>query len=308
MRIYCQSSMRKNKIAVIILNYFGDEDTIECLESLSKFSSGESIEIYVVDNGSSADISLADNKACNFIYIKNEVNLGFAEGNNVGIRRALANNVDFILLLNNDTVLIDNSIFVLAEKLMGEKDLGIGGIVNYYYSDPEKLWQAGCINNFITTTPKPITKFDAKIDNLTYVDYIPGASMLIKSEVLNKIGLLDDRYFAYYEEYDFCQRAKKAGYGIAFLQNSKILHKVGKSSPSKVKQYLRTRNGMIFYSMHANLFSVCIVAMKNIFKGTVMSIKNRSMDMIKVTLRGVVDYRRKKFGTGSLAKLLSNKK
>lgn len=239
-------------VAIVIVNFNGTEDTVECLKSIDNTISQQNdvnYEIVLVDNGSGKPITSGD--ICRIIskvhLVPSTKNLGFAGGNNLGLQFLNEHQIffDMVLLLNNDTVLVDDSISRLAIKLKNSS-YGIGGVVNYYYSNPEEIWQAG---NMVRPTRLKGLAIKSNVDGNDFVksDFVPGSSMMIKKEVIDEIGFLDDRFFAYFEESDMSVRAARAGYNTAFLQGTKILHKVGKASPSVLKHYLRTRNTLLFY-------------------------------------------------------------
>ena len=252
------------KIGIVILNYNNNIDTLNCLDSISEHINNENIIVFLIDNNSEKplDESFIKKYQIRINYTINHENLGFAEGNNVGIRQALKNECDYIVLLNNDTVLIDNSLSELINLINADEEIGVGGLVNYYFNNQDKIWQAGFFNNFKKGKTKAIQNFNLLKKELIYADYVPGSSFVIKKTVIQKIGMLDSNYFAYYEENDFCTRAAEAGYKIAFLSSSKILHKVGVSSNSITKFYLRTRNELVFYKKFSSRFYFTLIFTK----------------------------------------------
>lgn len=242
----------KCKVAIIIVNFNGNDDTLECLKSIDNtilLQNDVKYEVILVDNGSTKPIMLEDigGIVSKIHLVPSPKNLGFAGGNILGLQYINEQGItfDMVLLLNNDTVLVDDSISRLAIRLINSS-YGIGGVVNYYYSNPKEIWQAGNIVQPSRLKGKSI-KSDVDGNDFVKSDFVPGSSMMIKKEVIDKVGFLDARYFAYFEESDLSIRAAKAGYTTAFLQGTKILHKVGKTSPSVLKHYLRTRNTLLFY-------------------------------------------------------------
>lgn len=302
--------MDQIRIGVVIINYNGNDDTLECLESIQVFMSHHPkflVKVFLVDNNSKIKLDERElNKVMpNIVFIQSKRNEGFAEGNNIGIRNALNCDTDYVILLNNDTVLVDDSFFRLISKMEIESAIGIGGIVNYYHSDQKRIWQAGVINDFKYGKPLSILNFNNKLSELKLVDYVPGSSMVIKKEVFERIGLLDARYFAYFEENDFCMRAKKAGFNVAFLQNTKILHKIGQSSNSYIKLYLRTRNILLFYSTYVSRKVVLIALSRHCFRiiRSVVKTPKRLIPSIKAIAIGVYDFYIGNFYEGSISKL-----
>jgi len=294
-------------IFIIILNWNGWQDTIECLESLQKITY-PNYQIIIVDNGSSDNSVKKIKKWCSgelpidSIFIKfmpelkpvkfieydevtarkggelnkeNELknmppnrklliiqtneNLGFAGGNNLGIKYALKRGAEYILLLNNDTVVDENIVANLMEPMRNDPKIGIVGAVNYYYTEPNKIWGSGAIiQNWWINSRIDIShnKIDAgQFGDFRNVDYIPGSCMSIKKEVFEKIGLFDERFFLDFEETDFSIRAKRAGYDIVSTFKAKIWHKVSKA---KGKQSANKGNitGVYFYNRNIPLFLI----------------------------------------------------
>lgn len=175
-------------------------------------------------------------------------NLGFAGGNNIAIRYALSHGADYVLLLNNDTVVTQNFLIPLVKTAQSNKRIGMVGGKIFFYSDPHKLWAAGGgkINSF-TSGMKHIGVFQP--DNRKYsksgeVDYITGCLLLVKKKVIEKIGLMNEDYFLYYEETDWNLRAQKAGYQSYYVPDSVIYHKapLPHLSDKKGITYYYTRN------------------------------------------------------------------
>lgn len=225
--------INNKKIFIILLNYNSYKDTLECVDSIEKKEKNINYEIIVVDNNSS-DGSIKELSNDNrFIFIETNENGGFAKGNNVGIKYAMEHDADYIMLLNNDTIIENNSISKLVEKLQEDDELGIIGSRIMYYSNPDIInYCGGHINWFKVSTNHENYKkiFIADEENFKYTEFITGCCMLIKREVIQKIGLLPEEYFMYYEDMDFCIKAKEADYKLGILTDSVIYHKVSISS------------------------------------------------------------------------------
>lgn len=300
--------MMSNKIsvAIIIVNFNGTDDTIECLRSIDNtiYHKGEvNYEIILVDNGSRNPIIISDISGVKskVHLISSTKNLGFAGGNNFGLQYIMEHKIyfDMLLLLNNDTILVDDSISRLA-IMLNSSSFGIGGAINYYFSNPNEIWQAG--NLFRPNRLKGITiKSNIEGNDFIKVDFVPGSSMMIKKEVIDQVGFLDDRFFAYYEEMDMSIRASRFGYETGFLQSTKILHKVGKSSPSVLKHYLRTRNTLLFYEK--NYPELMHNAKVRILVRTILVfLKSKcSFNFIKAYFIGKRDYKERFFYEGHIA-------
>jgi hypothetical protein len=234
------------KVSIIILNWNGLKDTIECLESLKK-NTYPNYEIIVVDNGSENDEGdVLGKRYGNYItVIKNKDNLGFAGGNNIGIKYAINAGGEFILVLNNDVIVEKDFLRFLVEDLIKDKTAGIVGPVNYDYYNPQKIISMGRIMSFWRASAIHIFR-PAK--NERELDAIWGCCMLIRKEVFEKIGYFYEPYFLTFEEIDFCVKAKKQGFKIICNPMSKIWHKVS-SAMGKVSAcgvYYGYRNRFLF--------------------------------------------------------------
>ena len=284
------------RVSIIILNWNGWRDTIECLQSLYaiKYSN---YQVVVIDNGStdnsnheieryllnkeSLDICFInykknniilketqkvypvkkDDKFIKTIFIKNEMNYGFAEGNNIGIKYILGlNDSDYILLLNNDTIVHEDFLDELVSIAVETKEIAFVGPKVYYYNYKGRKdilsFAGGCLN-FYTATPTHIG--DREIDNEKYdyirdVDYLEGSCLLANIEAIKKIGLLDASFFSYWEDTDWCIRARKKGFRAVYSPSSKIWHKVSTSSNkiSGLNQYYMVRNSILFTRKNAS--------------------------------------------------------
>lgn len=276
----------KNKVYIILLNYNGWKDTIECLESVLK-NDYENYQIIVVDNDSPNNsmeyiINWADGKQKvvydensplkhlsqpfkkkpleYVLYTKEEAlqgrdkekesklnnpivfiqageNGGFAAGNNIGIKYALAkDDFEYVWLLNNDTVIEKNSLSLL-KKYATENDLGISGSALMYYHNPKEIQAyGGHINKFFGTGSHilQVSEIEKKLD------YIVGASFLINKKVIDMMGLLPEEYFLYYEETDYCFNARNNGFKLGIATESVVYHKEGASIGSSNNYTLRT--------------------------------------------------------------------
>jgi len=189
--------------------------------------------------------------------IENGKNLGFAEGNNVGIRRALEKGADYVLLLNNDTVVDPEFLGELVKVGESDERIGIVGPKVYYYDyngRKDVIHSAGAKIYMRRGTAPPIgiNEVDrGQYDVLRQVDYLEGACMLIKRDAIHKIGLLSPEYFMYWEETDWCVRAHKAGYKTVYVPRAVVWHKIDARQTSINKVYYMTRNTFLFMKKHA---------------------------------------------------------
>jgi len=194
------------------------------------------------------------------VVIKNERNFGFSEGSNIGIRYALKAAADYVLLLNNDTVVEEHFLAELVRAAQLDRHIGAIGPALYWYKLPDRIQSTGASINFWTgrSIEQNRCKTAADLDvssngGLLPVDYIAGACFLVKREVIETVGELDHTYFLYGEEVDWCFRITRAGYTIISDLNAKIWHKrMGSSSKKrKFSQYYPARNRVVFERKYA---------------------------------------------------------
>ena len=249
--------MIQPKVAIIILNWNGKEDTIECLESL-KYITYPNYEILLVDNGSTdGSVKCFREMYSEIEIIENGGNLGFARGVNVGIKHYLVDkNTSFILLLNNDTIVYPDFLDKLIESMNINKNIGIASskLINqnnqiqfqYNYLKPKVVYLIKQFIFFNLSKNLYMTTADLPI----YIDVANGASMLINAKVIEKIGYMDSCFSPVYgEESDFCCRAKKAGFKIVFAPKSIVIHKEAAASEKLNNNYLyciKKRNALFF--------------------------------------------------------------
>jgi GT2 family glycosyltransferase len=220
-----------NKFALIILNWNGKKDTLACLASLEKLTYPNYFVI-LVDNGSTDGTLESVHEAFPQVQtLALPSNLGFAGGNNPGIEMALKQNADIIVLLNNDTVVASDLLECFARRFEQEKEVGILGAKIYLFDAQDTLDHYGGVwikekadVNLIGYREK--ADLESKVPS---IDYACGACIAIKRCVFQTIGLLEARYFLYWEENDFCLRAKKAKFLTQICPEAKIWHKVSAS-------------------------------------------------------------------------------
>lgn len=247
------------KVAIVILNYKNSKDTIECVESLERISY-KNFEIVIVDNDSrDGSIELLKNQFKDkHIILDSKKNGGFAYGNNVGIKYALKNGADYILLINNDTTVEENFLDVLVETAEKDKNIGIstGLIMNYY--DKNKVWYNGGEIDWNKFYGYHLNERGnlSTLEEEKEITFATGCLMLIRKEVFETIGLLPEEYFMYYEDVDFCAMVKNKGYKIIYNSKSKIYHKISASSGEEESPFAiewNTRNRMKFYRKYKNI-------------------------------------------------------
>ncbi|MDY6933951.1 MAG: glycosyltransferase family 2 protein [Spirochaetota bacterium] len=231
--------MSEPKVSIVIVNWNNLSDTTECLESLKQINYSN-YNIVMVDNGSDGDdAKFLKERFSDYIrLIANDRNYGFAEGCNIGIRDAIDCGAEYIVLLNNDTIVDPDFLSEVVKAAHSDRRIGIAGGKIYSYEIPKMIWFAGGKINY--WTGKTLLRGSGKIDNgqfdeSTEVNWICGCFMLISTDLLQKVGMLDKRLFFGWEDVDLCIRAYKEGFKIIFVPDSKIWHK---TAPSDKKERL----------------------------------------------------------------------
>ena len=261
------------KVSIIILNWNGLEDTIECLESLKK-SAYPNYNVIVVDNASAGDdVKILRERFEGYIHIiQNDKNYGYTGGNNIGIRHILASSQpDYLLILNPDTVVNPDFLSRMTEIVQKDALIGIVGPKVYYYDFPDRIQSAGLKVNMWTgqTSHIGVKQIDnGQYDQRREVDCLMGCCLLIKNNVIKNIGMLDESYFCYWDETDYCARAREAGYKLIYVPEARIWHKASikmkawhdnpvTRKASSLMYYYMARNNFKFMRKHASKTQYC---------------------------------------------------
>lgn len=247
-----EQMMSAPKVIIIVLNYNGLADTLACLESLALLDYSN-YEVTVVDNGSTdGSVPVIRERFPTVTMFENDENLGYTGGNNVGLRYALAQGADYVLLLNNDTEAASDFLRRLVEAAEADPLIGVTGPTIYYHEQPDIIWSAGGVIDWERGSTRMVGlderdegQFGA---DSRAVDFVTGCAMLVRRATVEQVGLLDERFFAYYEESEWCVRAAKAGYKILHVPLARIWHKISPSTraDSSLVHYYMTRNRLLF--------------------------------------------------------------
>jgi GT2 family glycosyltransferase len=234
-------------LAVVIVNWNRPFDTLECVQSILR-EERENLEIIVVDNGSTDDsIPKIRNAFPAITLISLASNLGFSRGYNTGIEQALQGRAQLILLLNNDTALDPKALKTLSNS---NWDVAVPKIL--YYDNPERIWAAGCRWRNIPPSVAIIgfgKKDQPKYDNPRPLDFATGCAVLVHRKVFETINGFDADLANYMEDYDFCFRARQAGFRIGYVPSARVRHKVSQTlgEYSKERWQHQGRNTVLFY-------------------------------------------------------------
>jgi GT2 family glycosyltransferase len=270
-------------VSVVSVNYNQSIMTMDLIESLSNITY-PNIEIIVVDNASPKDDpKLIKEKYPRIILVESVINYGFAGGNKLGIMRSRG---EYILMLNNDTVVDPNFLEPLVKKFQDHPEIGaISPKIRYYYK--KDTFQNVGFTEINKRTVRNKTIGDGEIDIGQYnedreTSYSHGAAMMVPMKVVKEVGMMSYEFFLYYEEADWCLRIRNAGYKIFFVHNSLVYHKasVTTGNDSALKTYYLTRNRIVFMrrNIHgydffvALLYQLSIAVWKN---GIVFLLKGR---------------------------------
>ena len=295
----------EKKVYIILLNWNGKEDTLECLRSFEKIKYNN-YEIIVVDNGSKDDsVSEIKKYYPKINIIENRKNLGFAGGNNIGIKYAIDNHADYVLLINNDTTVEENFLTELVKAGESDEKIGLLGSKIYFHGEKNRIWAAGGKVNWLKNkgTHIGLDEIEAgQYDDMKEVDYLTGCCLLIKKEVIEKIGGLEEDYFLYYEDTDFSLQAQNIGYKCVYVPRSKIYHKISRSTKPGSASYIyyHVRNGLVMARRNGNilvrfaLYPYCLILFLKQAIKIIFIPKKRPW--AKAVLKGEKDFLLKKVG------------
>ncbi len=241
-------------VAAIVLNWNRRDDTLRCLASVER-STYPSFDTIVVDNGSVDDSVRAIRTAFPAVrVIQNGDNLGYTGGNNVGLSAALAKGYEYALLLNNDTVVHPEALDRLVTLADLEPDIGIVAPSIFYLDEPQRVWSAGGTIDWRLGAVQT-SYLDASASDLPRrpytADHVTGCCMLLRCEALRRAGLIDQRFFLYFEETEWCVRIARSGYQIMVEPAARIWHaiKPDERTGSPAIAYYMTRNQLLFFKL-----------------------------------------------------------
>lgn len=258
------------KVAVVILNWNGWRDTIACVESL-RLQSVKPAWIVLVDNASTDESEKELRAACpDAHFMQSGANLGFAGGNNVGTRWALAQGADAVWLLNNDATAAPAALEELIRTDEARPDAGAIGTRIYETRRPDVLqcWGGGWINLWAGRA----REFDVRVDE-TSLDYISGCSLYLPRRALERCGMLDEGFFMYFEDAELSLRYRAAGFKLAVADAARVEHKGGASSrPGRAQSGWRTQSLLRILKLHAPSY-VASLALSTALRGASMTVR-----------------------------------
>jgi len=243
-------------VSVITINYNQTEQTIEFVRNLKEHDYKE-LEIIVVDNHSMENPGRIKAVFPEVTLIQSDRNLGFAGGNNLGIKAARG---EFLFLVNNDVYLLKGTIESLVNRLKSDPSIGAVSPKIKFFDQPDIIQYAGFNRiNRITGRNSAIgslARDDGRFDVASETHYVHGAAMMLRRDVIEKVGLMPEMYFLYYEEIDWSAQIKQKGFKIYYEPRGVVLHKQslssGKNSPLKI--FYLTRNRIVFMRRNVSIW------------------------------------------------------
>ena len=243
-----------------MLNWNGKLVTLEGLGSLSAVRY-PNLKILLVDNGSHDGSATAVRQTFPHVdVLAMETNIGFARGNNAGIRHALAQGAEQIMLLNNDTTIDPDAVSIMSGVLQSSSDIGIVSPKIFYYARPTHIWYAGGKVSFWTGTIRHLgirEEDDGRFGKTGETEYATGCCLLTSRRVLESVGLLDETYYMYTEDADWSMRVRRAGYRIVFEPRARVWHKVSADVGGHLSRYKLTnkfRSNFRFFARYASWY------------------------------------------------------
>jgi GT2 family glycosyltransferase len=238
-------------VLIIVLCHNGVELTLACLESLNNVQYPR-FDVLAVDNASTDDTPLMVHQRFPHVnVIETSANLGYAAGNNLGLRHALDNGYDYALLLNNDTEVAQDFLHKLVETCESDQQIGVAGPKIYLHERPNVIYTAGGAINWHAGTTETIGigvedrgQFDTRQD----VDFINGCAFMARCEAIRQTGLIDVRFGMYFEEVEWCVRIARAGWRLVYAPASVVWHKIKleRHDQSPRVTYYMARNRLLF--------------------------------------------------------------
>lgn len=297
------------RVHIVILNWNGWKDTLECVESCLQLRYPD-FRILIVDNASSdGSEAMLREHLPHVDIVQSGSNLGYAGGNNIGIRYALAQGAEYVWLLNNDTKVDAAALEEMVRVAKVDTTVGMVGPKILLYSRPGHLNCIGSTINLTTGQPSLIAlgeEDDGRFDDVHEMDTLSGCSLLVGRDVIDAVGLMDERFFLFYEETDWILRAKRAGFKMMYVPKARIWHKVsasvgGHQSPLMLYYMMRNNPLLMRNNVGTSAFArflvifICLVVPKKIVNVLVFNRQQR-YQKVRAIVKGVSHYFRGQFG------------
>ena len=287
-----------NDVAIVIVNYNGLEDSAECIKKIISFDL--ETKIVFVDNASkNNEADIIKKEFPQVICIRTDINNGYSAGCNIGMKYALEHGMEYIMILNNDTIIDEKMICILKEETKADV---ITVPKMFYFDEPNILWFAGGKIDKRTGKAENIgmNKPDNNVEESQLCSFATGCCFMIKADTIRKIGLMDESYFMYCEDQEYSLRAEKNNIKIMYVPKAKLWHKVSRTtggSESAFCFYYLTRNRLKCisdYNEYFSKFAICFTIISRYIRA--LQFRFRGNTNWRAFLKGIKDYKRKKFG------------
>ncbi len=290
-------------VYILVLNWNSYNDTLECINSLQEIKY-PNFRIVIIDNGSvTNDINNIRKILSNIELLKSKENLGFSGGNNLGIKYAMNEGADFVLLLNNDTIVEPDFLNYLIADVVTDKKIGMAVPKINYYSNHNIVWYAGGYTSEFRGSAFTIGQGQQSNRHASnkFVSFATGCCMLIKREVIERVGYWDENYFLYMEDADYCKRAINSGFKILFASNSQIFHKVNAATTKNDKNlplYYMVRNRLYFSKklLQNKFFIAYTYIFVTVFIKSLIWLIKGEMEKIKTVKLSFSDFKLRNMG------------
>jgi GT2 family glycosyltransferase len=285
-------------VTVVVLSWNALRVTLDCLASLQSLESA--CDILVVDNGSSDGTTNAIRAAYPNVSVhQTGKNLGYAGGNNEGIRVALHRGADWVFVLNNDTTVAPDCLDRLLSAAREHPAAGVLAPTIYYHDRPQSIWSSGGL--FDGRRGSATMRTD-RADGPRQVDWATGCALFVRADVFARAGLFDPRFFLYYEENEWCGRVTDSGYEILHVPNASVFHKISphEQALSEAITYYMSRNRLLFLQQRGAPVQAWVRVISEYVR-TLMSLSVRRRYRTEryrrnAMMRGVTDFCLRRFG------------
>lgn len=290
-------------LAVILVNWNGKMDTLECLASLRQ-DEYENKRIIVVDNGSTDDsVVVFRAQFPEITVLEAGTNSGFTGGNNLGIRHALAEDTKYVFLLNNDTTVEPTALTALVQAAQTQQQYGLLTPVIHYFDRPTEPWFAGSLLDLSCGIAVHDNRRIPAPDEAPFpIPWASGCAMLLPADILRELGGFDERYFLNWEDVDLSLRVAALNYQIGVVPAARIYHKVGRSlDRAGSGLYYHVRNNLLLVTLHAgpDAHRATLRVLKGHIRAALRDIKHkRSAGIVTLitTLRAINHHYRRHYG------------
>jgi GT2 family glycosyltransferase len=312
--------LNRLKVSIVLLNYNGYKDTIDCFKSLQKITY-QNYDVIIVDNDSpnksmdkiieymknndidydfylSPGDAMSENPVTSKVHlIQSGENKGYGHGNNIGIKYTLQNNADYTLVLNNDTIVTPDFLEPMVTMCENDKNIGIASGKILFYDKPDTIWFNGGSYSPCTAKVKHFNFNEKDIGQVPKepITFISGCMWLIPRKTFEKVGYINENYFMYVEDLEFCQRVLKKGYKLKVTKDGNVYHKVGSSTGGQFLSFsvywrVRNMNKLIatIKSLPCKLSAYSIFNLKMIF----LLIRAKKTKLLKNYFNAIINFKK----------------